>query len=302
MKARLLPAVSLLVAVLLSAGMAPAGRADDQRKAAALARARARVDSGDWEGAIKALEKYRSKHAKGEDERKEVDALLPRARGELAFETILEKYRETSKGRATVAQIATFLRKYGKNPDLRQRAENLADEARSTYARSLTDFETDDWPAAGRPRDLVRVQEKRLVRHGEQAALWTAGGMLSTFSVSPELTDWTAYDTLRFWVFIAKQPKPPGMIRLLFTKELPNDGNPFTPRELQEPCEYVFHVDFQGWREIVIPLRGRRWGKFSRRGKLDFSQVEEVQFMLSPWKRGTIEVVVDDVRLEKPER
>ena len=61
--------------------------------------------------------------------------------------------------------------------------------------------------------------------------------------------------------------------------------------------EYVFPIDFKGWREVRIPFAGKRG--FGRSGAGQWSDIQEVDFYHPSYAGVALDVVLDDIRLEK---
>ena len=281
--------VSILIAGCLLLGMAGAGDGSDSEKEAALEKAEALMESAAWKKAIKALKSYRKKYAKSDEERAEVEALILRAEGEKEFAEIDKKYRRSSKIKPAVKSIKKFIAKYKEDDELLRRSEQFYEALRSKYVAVITDFEGDDWPETD--DGMVPEDGEGMVRHGLQSARWRTGIGSRWVHIIPEFQDWTPYTYFCFWIYSAEKPRRPGYI---FIRPGIAGGG------WEHHFEYVFPVDFKGWRKVKIEFRGKRG--FARMGKPNWASIEEVQFH-HPGESGiALDVVIDDVRLEKAVR
>ena len=62
--------------------------------------------------------------------------------------------------------------------------------------------------------------------------------------------------------------------------------------------QYLLTIDWTGWREVRMPLQGKR-SKFGKHGNADWSMIERLDFEHDDDTGTAVEIVVDDIRLEK---
>ena len=280
---------TIVVAGCLLVGLGEAGATSEEEKEAAFEKAKGLMEAGDWKKAIKALKSYKKKYAKSEEEQKEVDALVLRAEGERKFAEIFKKHRKTSKIRPAVKGIRKFMQKYKEDLELLERAEEFYAALRSQYCIMITDFEEEDWPDIDDGMSAER--DEGMVKHGLQSARWKTGIGARWVHIIPKVTDWTPYTYFCFWVYNAKKSNRPGYILI----RPGSAGNTW-----EHHFEYIFPIDFKGWREIRIDFKGKKG--FGKTGKADWAAIQEVQ-LYHPGTTGiAIEVVLDDMHLEKAVR
>ena len=170
-----------------------------------------------------------------------------------------------------------------------ERAEEFYETLRAQYVGVITDFETSDWP--GEDDGLEMVEDEGMVKHGFQAARFNTGVGERWVHIEPEITDWTPYTYFCFWVHNEKKTQRPGYIFI-------RPG--ITGSLWENHFEYIFPIDFTGWREVRIEFAGKKG--FGKTGKVEWSSIEEVQLHHPGVSGVAIDVILDDMHLEKAVR
>jgi hypothetical protein len=235
------------------------------------------IASGELKEAKTLLRKRRLK-AKGA-ERETCVLLLRQIDAEKAWAKLtksLEKKKYTRVPLMALARLERFRAKYQDVAPLKARATTAIDKVRETVYTMVDDFEKE------LPSGLKRVDEPEHVKHGDRAASFVThrGGSAQVFLDSPQ-SDWTEFDALVLWIYAKKKGG-----RL--TIDVTTGGSNY--------FEAWSNVDWTGWREIRIPLRGSK-SRFARNGVANWENVSSLRL----WKpSGTsLDIVVDDVRLER---
>ncbi|MCZ6689221.1 MAG: hypothetical protein O7H41_06420 [Planctomycetota bacterium] len=276
----------MLMVVLLQGFASPS---QESEKEEAWKKTQELMERGAWGKAIKALKSYKRKHAETDEEKERLAGLIARAGGEKDLAEIQKKYRKNSKVRPAMKKIKKFIRKFENDDDLRGRAEEFREAVRSTYVAVIIDFEeSEDWPKDADVAGLTPETDPGMVRHGEQAGRWKTGIGSKWFQVVPETKDWAPYSYFCFWIYSAEKPGRPGYI---WMQARSNPGDYF---------EYVYPIDFKGWKEVRIEFRGKRG--FGTYRKPQWSMIEDFTFSHAGETGIPIDVVIDDVRLEKAVR
>ena len=276
-------AAVLILAILMALPALAAGL--DDEKATALEEAKALLDSGEWKKAAKALKSYAKKHAKTDEEKKEIDLLILRAETEKDFADIDESFRKTSRVRPAIKGIRELLDGYMEEDELRDRLIEFREGVRSQFVGTVYDFEDEDWPSEDDTR-VTAVDGLEWVKHGKRAIRWKTNRSGDTITLKSETKDWRPYTYFCFWIYSHEKPQRPGYIIFQPSEESWNHH-----------FEYTFPVDFQGWKEVRIPFADKRG--FGRYGNPDWGAIEDVR-LWSPSDAGTtIDVTIDDIRLEK---
>lgn len=107
-------------------------------------------------------------------------------------------------------------------------------------------------------------------RDGEDGSLYwkaTSGGSVSSLEVS----DWTSFDTLTFWVYSAKACGATLQIRFSSPNIANTSMDPYT--------RYKFTVDWTGWKEFRIPL-----DDFAGNYDPNMSKLQKMYFDCSGWE------------------
>ena len=132
------------------------------------------------------------------------------------------------------------------------------------------------------------VLERNHVKQGRAAVRWRNHPETTGFAVPDVPRDWSRFNLLRLWLHNAKSL--PARFMILVPSE-----NPAT--EGMDYWGYGVRLDFEGWKEIVLPI-GRKGGTRSPRG---WDQVDGLRFTASGWgnvPHPEADVIIDDVRLE----
>lgn len=277
----------LVLAILRGA---PVVAQEGSAKEEAMEKIQTLLDGGEWKDAARALKLYKRKHADSDEEKEEASQLMDRANGFLKFEKIEADYRKKEKARKASKELTKLLGKYHHVPDLKEKASELLDAVRSTYVLVIEDFE--DWEAEegeddGRiSRKRAIVRDPKFVKHGEASCRWSAGRGWGYWRIdSPEL-DWTKYDLFCVWIYNEKLGKRPGRIEIE-----PRSGG-------WHYFQYYLAIDWVGWKEIRMPLRGRT-SKFGRHGNPDWSSIETIDFDHDDDVGTSVNIIIDDIRLER---
>ena len=133
---------------------------------------------------------------------------------------------------------------------------------------------------------MTLVEDSKFARHGDFAGRWSPGKSWVNWSVGVEEPDWTQYDFFCVWIYNAKVGPRPGQMEI----EAHSGG--------QHYFQYLLTIDWTGWREIRMPLRGRT-SKFGKHGNADWSMIERLEFEHDDDTGTSVEIIVDDIRLEK---
>lgn len=276
----------LALSVLL---LVPVLAQEESEKEADMERIQGLMETGEWRAAVKALKSYKRKHAKTEEEKEEVGGLALLAEGELALEKIETDYRKKQKHRKTARELAKFLRKYSEQEELAEKAKEILQVARSQYVLIIEDFEdweSDDEDNRRNTRRFTLIDDPKLVKHGDWSCRWRAGKGWDYWSIKSPQLDWSEYDYFCMWIFNEKMEKRPGRIEIE-----PHSGG-------YHYFQYYLAIDWVGWKEIRMPLRGRA-SKFGRHGNPDWSSIEEIDFDHDDDIGTMVNIIVDDIHLEK---
>ncbi len=237
------------------------------------------MENSQWQEAKKLIRKLLPKADALEKERLEL--LLRRADGEIAWEKASRDLDKAPSYRAKREIVDRFLASHGETAELRTRAEARLKELVESYCLTLEDFEGEELP----DDDLSAVDDPKLVKQGRRAARFRSDDRLDEQSVyiysEEESTDWTPYSTLVLWIFAEKS------------------GGRLTIDALTDHDNYFEvwnNIDWTGWKELRLPLE-EKGCRFSKEGKPEWSEIGSVRF----WKQrgGTIDIVLDDIHLEK---
>lgn len=274
------------------AGVGPVPFQEGSEKEAALQEIESLMEAGEWQKAIKAIKAYLRKHAETEEEKEEASGRLTEAEASLELEEIEAEYRKKPRPRRAVQKLDRFVGEYAdldEYPDLdklRERAVELRDILRSEYVLIVEDFE--NWEGISeedRPR-MSQVSVPRLVRHGRSSCRWRAGIGWEECWLKNPLEDWSEYDLFCLWVYNEKKADRPGQIRI----------EPVSAED--HYYSFLLTVDWTGWREIRMPLTGKK-SRFSRRGRPDWKMIESLGLFHSSLSSRSAEIIIDDIRLEK---
>ncbi len=284
----------LALGVVVALGMAlpawtpPTGAAaiaEDGDKEAAFQKAKDLVEAGEWKKAARAFKSYRKKYARSDEEVKELDVLVLQAEVERDFAVVDKKYRKDSKVRPAIKGLRKLLGKYPEEDELRDRLLEFREGVRSQFVGIVEDFEDEDWPDVDNRR-VKAVDDAKWVKHGKRAIRWTTTRAGDSIYMKPETTDWKPYTYFCFWIYNHKKSDKPSW----FWIRAGSEG-------WSHHFEYLFKIDFTGWREVRIAFTGKRG--FSRYGMPEWDQIEELEFWHSGDSITSFDVTIDDVRLEK---
>jgi hypothetical protein len=249
-----------------------------QEKGEAMARIEALLQEGAHEEALKALRIYRRKHAETDEEKEEVDALLRAAEGGMDLDAITEEYRKRKRPRRAVTRLDDLVREYRDLPGLISRAEKLRESLRSLYVLQVEDFEKETSES---------VEDPDLVRHGKRSTRWKPRDREAALdTLLPEPQDWTEHAFFCAWIHSPDRTYPSTQLRI---------------SAIEGPLPYAWFeaylvVDWKGWRNVRIPLRGRQ-GRFRPHGKPGWTGIGRI--MVFQEQGPLTELIIDDVRVEK---
>ena len=273
---------------------------EDPEKYAAMEKIRVYLDNGEWRAARKKLKIYLKKHASTSEERSEISILIQKAKGFEVFEKIQKEYQRDEKARRAARKIQDLLLDFSDVPDLVKLAEECLETLRSQYIFVFDDFEGWPDPEAEKKMDseeraklgprmtgLVLETREDRVKQGHQAGRWKSKGGGGSVSLPPILEDWTGFDFMCMWIFNEKvYPKHIQHLRVHVSSGGPNF------------FRALIALDWKGWKEIRLPLRGRKspFGKYGHGewSSVTFVFIEHVDSLPRP-----LDLVFDDVRLEK---
>ena len=149
--------------------------------------------------------------------------------------------------------------------------------------RSLTIWDCDN------PRGIEGLEiEQTTVKQGQAAIRWKDHPQTPGFSVPGIPQDWSGFHLLRLWIHNARPVEARFMI--LVTSENPNT-------EGSDYWGYGVRLDFQGWKEFILPIGGPD-GTRSPRG---WDQIDSLRFTASGWSNTPhpeADVLIDDIRIE----
>lgn len=260
--------------------------------------ARGKIDSllenRQWKDAAKAIKTYKRKHARSQEEKEEAENLLALAEGHRKIQSIQEEYARKKRARKCVLDLRKVIQKQGHVPEVKERAEELIDAARSTYVLVIEDFEdwADDCEEDEEIRDERRkclVDDEKLVKHGDWAVRWTTGVGAAFWFLDSPTPNWAEYDYFCCWIFNEKVGKRPGYLEV---EPQTASGHYF---------QALLPIDWVGWKEFRIPFKGKG-GKFGKEGKASWDAIEGVWLDHHSWSGIGVDVIIDDIRLEKAVR
>ncbi len=276
------------VVVLAMLPLLPLRAQESSEKETAMEQITSLMDEGDWKKAAKAIKKYGKKYAKTDEEKVEVAQLMATAEGNPTLEKISKEYRKNQKHLTAAKKLRKFLVKYYEEEDLRERAEQLLEAARSSYVLVLEDFEpVEDGPDGGEMRDDTFTDDRKHVKHG----LWARRFKSRSWSTicyfnSPE-PDLTKYAFYCMWIYNAEKAKNMPHLRI----DAMSGGSSY--------FSYFLAIDWVGWREIRMPLHGKR-SLFGRHRNPDWAAIETFRIWHEDEGAAPLDIIIDDIRLEKP--
>ncbi|MCZ6689763.1 MAG: hypothetical protein O7H41_09180 [Planctomycetota bacterium] len=280
------PGVSAGLILLVLLMGSPSSWADTEKESA-MEKIQSLMQQEDWKKAIKAIKTYHRKHAKTDEEKAEVSDLLTTAEGRLALDEIETYYRKRQKIRKPVRDLNKFIGEFEEFPELVEKAKGLLQALRSQFVHVLEDFEEwdeDDPTRAG--GKMTPVEDAKLVKHGEKSARWKTGTGWSSLLIDCTGLDWGEYAFFCAWIFNEKKSPRPSYIRFD-----PTSG-------MDHYWAYRLAVDWVGWKEIRMPLSGRG-SLFSKHGNPQWDSIEYLRIRHDDEAGGRLEVILDDIRLEK---
>ncbi len=286
---------SILISVFVLALVAPlpgsTGDEDESKREAEMARIQSLMDEGDWKAAGKALKSYGRKYAKTDEEKAEVESLRLLAEGEIELALIQKKYVKKQHHRKTANQLSGFIEKYGQHEELRARAEEVLNAARSAYVLVIEDFEDEESFDDGEvldtaPRGKSIVTDPKRVKQGRKAGRWKTGMGWDSWLFDSPKADWSEYDFFCMWVFNPKVNDPMAHLEIE-----PHTGG-------YHYFQYWLAIDWVGWKSIRVPLKGRA-SKFGKHGNADWAMIERLWFDKDEGRGAPFDLIFDDIRLEK---
>jgi hypothetical protein len=263
----------------------PAAVVDDTEKDESRKKAQALFDGGEWKKAAKAFKVYLKKHAASDEEKEEIRGLLRRSEGEEAWSKISGKYQKDRRLRSAVSGIRRFLEEYGDILELWERATEFREGLRSQYVGIVCDFEDADWPEMEDVKSLEPVDDLEMIKHGDQAARWKTGLARERLFLEPPTRDWSGYTYFCFWIWSARKTHRPGYLTF---QAVTSPGHLF---------QRIYCVDFEGWREVRIPFSGK--DGFGKMGMADWKSIEEFSIVHQASAAIPLDIILDDIRLEK---
>ncbi|MCZ6690899.1 MAG: hypothetical protein O7H41_15005 [Planctomycetota bacterium] len=237
-----------------------------------------RIKEKDWTKAGSAIRKLRLL-VKGE-QREEADALLLRVKGEKEWEKVSKARRGKTRPGKLLGKLRHFLKKYGENEELRERAEELRAAIRKDVIYVIDDFEEADSDDYGRDTEIVPVRN-RGEEEGHGLRWKTESRREEELQFHFDVSDWTPYESLSFWIYAEEKGG-----RL--TIDCVTDNDHF--------FEAWNNIDWTGWKQIRIPLQGRG-SRFRKKGKPAWSNIQWIRFWKDEGK--PIDIIIDDMQLEK---
>ncbi|MCZ6601502.1 MAG: hypothetical protein O6952_00690 [Planctomycetota bacterium] len=280
------PGISAAVFLLVLLIGSPPTSADSEKESA-MEEIQSLMQQEDWKKAIKAIKTYHRKHAKTDEEKDEISDLLTTVEGRQDLDEIETYYRKRQKIRKPVRDLNKFIGEFAEFPELVERAKGLLQALRSQFVHVLEDFEVwdeDDPTRAG--GKMTPVEDAKLVKHGKKSARWKTGPGWSSYAIDCTGLDWGEYAYFCAWIFNEKKPSRPSYIRFD-----PTSGG-------DHYWAYRLVVDWVGWKEIRMPLSGRG-SLFSKHGNPHWDSIDYLQILHDDDAGGRVDVILDDIRLEK---
>jgi hypothetical protein len=266
------------------------GREED--KQAAREEIETLMEARDWKGAIKVIKKYARKYADTDEEKAEAQTWRDTAEGLKEIEEIQESYAKKKRARRASRDLMKVLEEYGHVEEVKEKAEEIHNAVRSSFVLVIEDFEKlgemseEDLEAelAGRRRSLV--DDPKLVKQGDYAARWNTGLSWTTWSFDSPAMDWREYEFFAAWIYNESPGPRPGYLEI----ELRSGGWHY--------FEALLAIDWKGWREVRIPLRGKQ-SKFGKHGNADWAHIERIDFDHWDDSGVAVNIIIDDIRIEK---
>ncbi len=255
------------------------GLSMDEEVAALRMELAAQVKAKEWKKAIATAKKIRRKVSV--EERKEVDKTIFHIKGTEEYNKLHEAAFKTKNPQALFKKIDAFLKKYGKDEQLRVFGFILREVIKQMIYEPLEGFEGG---VQDKESVLAVVSEPRLVKQGRRAARWESKSISDEYAyIFFDEHDWTHYTHLVFWLYAEK---PAGRIAIHLTTDL------------EDFFEGLLNISWKGWKEVRLPLHGKK-ARFRRTGKADWKQIKTLRLWKEEGRR--IQVVLDDFRLERSE-
>ncbi|MCZ6691878.1 MAG: hypothetical protein O7H41_20010 [Planctomycetota bacterium] len=289
---------TLFVAVTLSLFLIPSASAHEEGdRESDLKAIHSLIEAGEFKDASKALKAYKKKYGRSAEEKERIESLTDLLEGSKDLAKIEDDYRKKQKPRRTAEKLGRLVEDFSQHPSLVKRATALLDAIRSEYVLVLEDFEGRKTGnkeldkllgrlGVPRAKGMTLTDDPRYVKHGKWSCRWklTKGG--STHVISTPENDFSGYDYFCAWIYNGQRGGRPAQLRVDATSGW------------DTMYSYVFAVDWKGWREIRMPLRGRN-SKFSRHGAVDWSAINFISIAYSAESPGPLNIVIDDIRMEK---
>ncbi|MCZ6690147.1 MAG: hypothetical protein O7H41_11125 [Planctomycetota bacterium] len=271
--------------------VAPPFHQDDGKKEAAMTVIQALMKDKNWKDAVKKLKSYKRKYAKTGEEEAKVDLMIDRAKTSQQLAKIRAEYQKKARPRKASEALRKLIRKHGDLEDLTAEAKTLLEAIRSVYVYEIEDFEDleeEKDPKVKKRRFMFPVTDPKFVQHGEQSCRWTSvfgGSTAHGFQVEEQ--DWSKYDFFCMWIYNERKAgKRPIHMRLEATS---GGGHSYS---------YWQAIDWVGWREIRIPLLGRK-SRFGKIGNPTWKSIGYLSMYFDDMPGHQFDMIIDDIRLEK---
>lgn len=122
-------------------------------------------------------------------------------------------------------------------------------------------FETGDWKGIELSTDQIKT--------GTHSGLWKDQAQNKSVSTGNIPHDWSAFDEMRLWIYNAGK-KPVPMVIVLLSRDDPKAFSYFS---------YRLTVDWEGWKEVVIPLAYFD----SRNAPAGWQKIDSMMFSVDGW-------------------
>ena len=269
--------LGLAAALLLGGGSAALALDREAKKDALAEKLDGEMAEQNWKAAKKTSRELR--RLCDAEERESLDLRIFQIDGELAWDKVRVKHEKSKKPSGVLKELRKFTKKFGEDDDFAERAEALEKTVLGPYVAEVQDFEgdLDDKVTGG---SVVTDLKKE----GEAALRWkdTTTNDESSLYVESETSNWSEYAYLTMWVHSSQV------------------GSRLTIDAMTDVGHYYEcwnNIDWTGWKHLRLPLQGRG-ARFGGRGRPTWSSIAALRFWKDEGK--PIDIVIDDIRLEKP--